>query len=527
MRRSRAAWAFLVLLSLLLTTSQNVAPASPPEIPDDIRLPITEYTLQNGMRILIVERRESPTFSAYLRFKVGSAYETSGQTGLAHLLEHMMFKGTTRFGSVSPEQELPLLEKIDKQYRALQAEKAKARHPGRNMDQAKVAALEKEIRDLEAQAKTLVIRNELWEIYRRNGGVGLNASTSREGTQYFVSLPKNRLELWALLESDRMRDPVFREFYTEREVVQEERRLRVDTSPRGQLMEAALAAAFTALPYRHPILGWPGELESLTRPQAREFFRIYYAPNNGLAVLVGDLDPAEVLQIMERYFGDIPAQPIPPPRFFEEPPQRGERRLRVEFPAEPQLLMLYRIPAVGHADMFPLTVLGTLLGEGRSSRLHRVLVEESRLANSVTAGPWFLQQAGLFLVQASPRAPHTLEEVEGAIERELERAKTEPPTARELLKVRNQIEVSTIRGLASNAGLASHLGNAWGLTGDWRFLFEERERIQAVTAEEVVAAAKRYLVPQQRTVAWLLRGSAPSSGPPVRPGAALQPWESN
>ena len=524
MLSSRLRFARLLLFALLIATSQAGAAAT---LPDEIRLPITEHTLTNGMRILVVERREPPTFSAYLRFNVGSANEFSGQTGLAHLLEHMMFKGTTLFGTADPEGERPILEKIDAKYLALHAERARSRGAGGLADPSVVARLEQEIADLEAQAKRFVIRNELWEVYRRNGGVRLNASTSREGTQYFVSLPKNRLELWALLESDRIRNPVFREFYTEREVVKEERRQRVDTSPRGQLLEAALANAFVALPYRHPILGWPAELENLTRPQAREFFRTYYAPNNALAVLVGDLDTTEVLHVIQRYFGSVPAQPIPTPPVLEEPPQLGERRIRVEFPAEPQLLWLYRIPALGHADMHALSVLGALLGDGRSSRLHKRLVEEERLVTSIGAGPWFLRYGGLFLVQATPRAPHTLDEVEAAIAQELARIQAEPPTDRELLKVRNQMESSTIRGLMSNSGLASRLGEAWALMGDWRFAFEEPKHIQAVTAAEVVEAAKRYLVPQHRTVSWLVRGTAALPRPAAGRPTVDQPWDPN
>jgi len=524
---SRHRFARFLLLALLFATLQAAAAAPFPQasLPDDIRLPITEHTLTNGMRILVVERREPPTFSAYLRFKVGSANEVPGQTGLAHLLEHMMFKGTTLFGTTDPERELPILGQIDAKYLVLRAEQAKARLPGGTGDAAAVAALEQEIADLEAQAKRFIVRNELWEIYRRSGGVRLNASTSREGTQYFVSLPKNRLELWALLESDRIRNPIFREFYTEREVVKEERRQRVDTSPRGQLLEAALSTAFVALPYRHPVLGWPAELENLTRPQAREFFRTYYAPNNTLAVLVGDLNAAEVIQTVERYFGSIPGQPIPPSPVLEEPPQPGERRIRVEFPAEPQLLWMYRTPALGHADMYALSVLGALLGDGRSSRLHKRLVEEQRLVTSISVGPWFLRYGGLFLIQATPRAPHTLEEVEAAIEQELLRIQAEPPSDRELLKVRNQMESSTIRGLMSNGGLASQLGDAWALMGDWRFVFEEPKRIQAVTAREVVEAAKRYLVPQQRTAAWLVRGTAVLPRPAAGLPRVDQPWD--
>ncbi len=515
-----------VIFSIILLAAGHAAVSAGPV--EDIRLPITEHTLTNGLRILVVERRESPTFSAYLRFKVGSANEIPGQTGLAHLLEHMMFKGTTRFGTTDPEREIPVLKQLDQRYERLQAEKAKARLPDGKADAESVAALEQEIAGLETEARRFIVRSDLWEIYRRHGAVGLNATTSREGTQYFVSLPNTHLELWALLESDRMRNPVFREFYTEREVVQEERRQSVGTSPRGQLLEAALATAFVALPYRHPILGWPGELENLTRPQAREFFRTYYSPSNALAVLVGDLAPGEVIRTMERYFGNIPAQPVPPPPILEEPPQPGERRIRVEFPAESQLLMLYRAPPIGHPDTYALSVLGSLLGDGRSSRLHKRLVEEERLATSVSVGPWFLRHAGLFFLQATPRAPHTLEEVEAAIEREIRRAQAEPPTDREMTKVHNQVEAGTIRSLASNSGLASHLANAWALMGDWRYAFEERRRIQAVTADAVMAVAQRFLVPRQRTVAWLERGTAAPAHPsPGRPGTGLQPRESN
>lgn len=522
MRPSTRPWVMVLLLLCICGA------ASPPAIAgthaNAFPLPVTAHTLTNGMRLLIVERRDSPTFAAYIRFRVGSVNEPAGQTGLAHLLEHMMFKGTRRFGTTGDPAEQPLLERIDRLYAALQDERAAGRH-SHPPDPARMTALQKEIAEAEAEAKRFVVRNEIFDIYRRHGGVRLNASTSRDGTQYYISLPKNRLELWALLESDRIRDPVFREFYTEREVVQEERRQRVDTSPRGQLMEAAVATAFAAVPYRHPVIGWPGELESLTRPQAEAYFRTYYAPNNALAILVGDLDPAETIRVMERYFGPIPAQTLPTAPAFAEPPQVGERRLTIEFPAEPQLLMLYQAPPLGHPDTYPLSVLGSLLGEGRTSRLHKRLVEEKRLASSVSAGPWFLRYAGLFIVQATPRAPHTLAELEAAIEQELALVRAELPTARELGRVRNQLDTGLIRTLGSNAGLASTLGNAWALTGRWLAAWEDRDRIQAVTADDVLASAKRYLVTRQRTVAHLNRGGEPA---PARGAGTLpvrQPWE--
>jgi predicted Zn-dependent peptidase len=519
----------LVALSLCAVLVVGADAAASTILAEGFRLPVTEHVLANGMRFLIVERRESPTFSAYLRFRVGSVNETPGQTGLAHLLEHMMFKGTTRFGATNPTEEQPLLERIDTLHLALQAEKRKAKLAGAAPDPDRLATLDRDLAALETQAKRFIIRNELWEIYRRNGGTNLNASTSRDGTQYFISLPKNRLELWALLESDRMRNPVFREFYTERGVVHEERRQRVDTNPRGQLMEAALGAAFTAVPYGHPVLGWPGDLENLSRPHAQAYFRTFYAPNNALVVLVGDLDPAQVVRVVERYFADLSPQASPPPPVFEEPPQLGERRIRVEFPAEPQVLILYQAPGLGHADTYPLAVLGTLLGDGRSSRLHKRLVEEKRLATSVTAGPWFLRHAGLFVIQATPRTPHTLEEVEAAIGDEIATLQRELANPRELLKVRNQSEVDTVEHLASNAGLASRLGNAWALTDNWRTLFSDQERLRVVSAEQVRDVAQRYLIPRRRTVASLVRGagSIPRAAVPSRPLGTQQPWDSN
>ena len=433
-------------LSLLLALLASQASAE--MLSDIFRLPVTERTLTNGMRLLVVERHESPTFSAYLRFRVGSVNEAVGQTGLAHLLEHMMFKGTTQFGSTDPGRELPLLARIDQVYLDLQAERQAAGRLGGGATPERLAAIEKEFAALQEEAKSFVIRNELWEIYQRNGGIGLNASTSRDGTQYFISLPKNRLELWALMESDRIRDPVFREFYTERDVVQEERRQRVDTSPQGQLMEAALATAFMVVPYRHPVLGWPGDLENLTRPQAQAYFKMHYAPNNAMAVLVGDLDPAEVIRVFERYFGNLPPQPIPPPPLSGEPAQLGERRVRVEFPAEPQILMLYQAPPFGHPDTYPLTVLASLLGEGRTSRLHKRLVEEKRLVTSIGAEPWFLRSAGLLMIQATPRAPHTLEEVE-ARHRGRDRPDADP--------------ISSARRSSSRSGIRS-TWRRWGIS---------------------------------------------------------------
>ena len=477
----------------------------------------TEHTLANGMRFLIVERHESPTFSALIRFRVGSVNDPPGLTGLSHLVEHMMFKGTTLFGSVDPSRERPLLERIDA-LRTIRSREASLTDSGQSASFGEYALHDEELATLEGQAQELVIRNELWGIYRENGGTNLNATAYRDSTQYFVTLPRNRLELWAFLESDRLRDPVFREFYTERAVIQEEYRKSVETSPQGLLGSATLAKAFSTVPYGHPVWGSPKDLLEITRPIAEAHRQTYYTPSNALAVLVGDLNPAEVIPILDRYFGSLPTRPMPANPEFHEPPQDGERRVTVTFPAEPQLLLAYQAPPVGHPDTYPLSVLGTLLGTGRSSRLQRHLVEGQRLLASTTIDTsWFLQHAGVFLIHAIPRTPHSLEEAEAAIQKEIDAIASQPVNPREILKAQNQIMLSATIQLASNSSLAAQLAKSWAYSGDWRTLLSDQQRILAVTGEEIQRVARHYLRPGRRTVGWLVRSDSSSI-----PAASMQ-----
>ena len=269
----RTRWPLTVVLAVMsLLTAQGVGG-------QEISLDVTEQTLTNGMKLLIVPMRSSFTFSAYLRFKIGSAQDQAGKTGLSHMLEHMMFKGTRLIGAVDTEAEEPILEKLDGLQQELSALKDFERSPLLPKDPGRRMALEKEIRETIAALKRFVIPNEFWEIYRRHGAVGLNASTSRDGTQYHVSLPSSRLELWAFLESDRLKNPILREFYTERDVVREERRQRDEANPEGVLSEALVTLAFAAHPYRNPVVGWPSDIDGLTRPDALRYFKTFYVPN--------------------------------------------------------------------------------------------------------------------------------------------------------------------------------------------------------------------------------------------------------
>jgi predicted Zn-dependent peptidase len=262
---------------------------------------VIEHSFTNGLKLLMVERHTSPTVSAWIRFKVGSAYERSDERGIAHLLEHMLFKGTKTLGTRDYAAEAPLLENIEQAAQLMLAEEAK----GTKADKVRLESLQKDLARLEKQAEQYVIKDEFFDLYARNGGSGYNAFTSRDGTTYLISLPANKLELWAAIESDRMRNPVLREFYTERSVVMEERRRSYDAEPSAKLWETFIAAAYQAHPYGQPTIGWTSDIKQLSRTKAESFLKRYYAPNNAVISVVGAIKPAEVIRLVERYFGDI------------------------------------------------------------------------------------------------------------------------------------------------------------------------------------------------------------------------------
>lgn len=460
---------------------------------------VHERTLGNGMTFLVVERRSSPTFHAHVGFRTGSVNEKPGESGMAHMLEHMLFKGTHTLGTRDVTAELPLITRLDRLYGELDRARAAA-----VPDASRLEELKAEIAEVEAEQQQYVRSEELWSLYQRHGGEHLNASTSRDLTNYYVSLPSNRLELWAWLEADRMRQPVFREFYRERSVVAEERRMRVEASPSGRLWEALFSTAYLAHPYRIPTIGYMSDIENFTREGVERFHRLHYAPNRAVVALVGDLDPEETFAVCEKYFGDLARQPEPPPILPREPEQRGQRRVEVQFPAEPQVLVAYPVPALGHADLYALEVLASLLSEGRTSRLYRALVRERQIAVSAHAFVMDGREPGLFIYSAAPRHPHSATEVEEAFYLELERLVSETIPERELQKVRNNMEASFIRGLGNNQGLARALGY-YAIVADLAYLEAFLDRIRAVTEPDVARVARHYLVPSRRTVVTLVR----------------------
>jgi predicted Zn-dependent peptidase len=495
MKRTRHSAALIVLAALLLLLPTA---ASAQRLADAVR----EHTLANGMKLLMVERKASPTVAAWIRYRVGSVDERSDERGIAHLLEHMLFKGTRTLGTTDYEAEKPLLEQIEATAQRLMAERAK-RHRG---DTALIARLEKELADLEKEAAVFVVKDEFAGIYARQGGTGYNAFTSRDGTAYMINLPAHKLELWAAIESDRMRHPVLREFYSERDVVMEERRRTVETQPRGRLWESFLAAAFWAHPYGQPIIGWMSDIEHLTRTKAESFLKRYYAPNNAVVAVVGDIDPPQVIALVDRYFGDLPPGVPVPPVAVTEPPRQGERRIDLRLTAEPQLLMGFHKPVFPDPAAAAFDVLAMVLAGDQTSRLHRRLVLEKQIATSVAAfdtpGDRY---PNLFVVAATPRSPHGTDEVEAAIVEALERLKKEPVTERELEQIRNRMAFEEVSQMASNGGLARLLTHYETVTGSWRDLDEQRRRIAAVTPADLMAAARGAFTVENRTVATIQR----------------------
>jgi predicted Zn-dependent peptidase len=513
-------------LGVGMTTGLVESAAKPEGLPS---VEVVKHTLQNGMRLLMVERHDSPTVATHLRFNVGGVDDPKGQTGIAHLLEHMMFKGTRTFGTTNHEAELSLMERLDRLYAELDAENAKRRDPFGKPDLERIRALEREIDSVTAQHKKYIVKDELWQTYQRLGGERLNASTGDDSTQYYVTLPSNQLEVWAYLEADRIANPVFREFYSERDVVHEERRLRTDTQPQSLFREAFQATAFIAHPYRNPVVGWPTDIDSTVRSEVLQFFKMYYAPNNCIAVLVGDLDPKRTIALVEKYFGPIPAQPEPRRTVTDEPEHRVERRLEMTADAAPQVMIAYPLPPAGAADSYPLRVAARILssggfggfrggrgGGGGSGRLFKRLVLEKQVALNAFAFARARRYASHFSLTASPAHGRTPDELLAALTEEVERLKTEPATDEELGRIRNAIDAESVRRLQSNTGLAAAIAEAEGIAGDWRYLFDERDRLKAVTAADVQEAAARWLVTQRRTVG-ILR-SEKEQGPP-RPAA--------
>lgn len=468
---------------------------------------VHQRTLPNGLTVLVVPRRGSATLHFAIAFGVGGVDEPEGRSGIAHLYEHMAFKGTPRIGTRNWAKERRLLARLDELDEARKAEEARPA-PGAG----RIARLTKDFDRTEAAAEKLVVPNELDEIYQRNGAKGLNAYTSKDATVYIVNLPANRLKLWTAIEGERVRTPVLRQFYRERNVVLEEMR-RCEDLPSWRLYDALCLHAYAAHPYRTPIIGFKSDVERMTRRDLESFFRSRYRPERAVAVIVGAIEPEAAFRAVAGAFGSWRAGGPPPrPLSTVEPEQRGERRAVEHMDANPQVGMAWPIPTWGHPDKAALDALAGVLGKGDSSRLHVALVKEQQLAVNVFAYPDYPGErfARLFLVAAVPRDPHGPEACERAIDGEIDRLIAGGVSAREMEKTANAMEADIFKGLTDSASLASGLAHSQAVTGDWKKPLELVTVLRALKPDDLVRVAKTYMVPAKRSVVTIRKPESPA-----------------
>lgn len=457
---------------------------------------VTEFKLDNGMKFIVLERHNAPVVAFNAFVNAGSADDPAGQAWMAHMFEHMIGKGIRSVGTKDWEKEEKALGRVEEVYDKLDA----ARKAGLKQQ---IPELEADLKDAIESANNWVDPNAYVRTIEEQGGVGFNAGTAQDYTTYFYSLPSNKLELWFLMSSEFFRHPVFREFYKERDVVLEERRMRIESSPQGKLLEKAMETAFT----KHPYGRWAApaeEINALRAKDARRFFEKYYVPSNVTVAIVGDVEPARVKELAKKYFGGIPAGPPPPPVTAVEPKQEKERRATVQVDAQPMMLSMYKRPDQRHKDDPVFDVISGILSGGRTGWLYRDLVQQKKIALAAQAGATFPggKYANAFIFFGLPNAGHTLEELEKGIQSNIERLKAETVDPQTLERVKTKIRAGLIRELDSNSGLASQLPYYEAMYGDWRVMFKGIEDIEKVTAADVQRVAKEYFVPEKRTVVY-------------------------
>ncbi len=458
---------------------------------------VTQHTLKNGWTFILVERPVAPVFSFITRVNVGSAQEGAGQTGLAHMFEHMAFKGTPRIGTKDYPAEKTALVALEEAYQEYQQEKL-----SRNADPETVKSLFDVFKQRQNDASQYVIKNEFGDIIEREGGVALNAFTGADVTGYFYSLPANKIELFAYLESERFLQPVFREFYEERDVVMEERRLRTESQPFGRLLEQFVSTAFMAHPYHHPVIGYASDIQSYTMTDAKQFYETQYVPSNMVTAIVGDIQPKTVIPLLEKYFGRIPAGSPPPPIRTVEPKSITEKTVILKDPSQPLYLEGYHKPAVTHADQPVYDAIDDVLTNGRTSRLFRSLVRDKQIAVSVGAYGAYPGEKypHVWLAYGVPGRGVTNETVQKALREEFTKLQAQDVSDEELARFRTRAKAGLLRALNNNLGLAMHMTDYHMLFGDWRELFRYIERFDHVTKADIRRVATALFQPTNRIV---------------------------
>lgn len=462
-----------------------------------VNLPVHREVLENGLTVLLHPNAQAPTVSCRLFYVTGSVHEVPGKSGLAHMLEHELFKGTKKVGILDSVKDARFMEIQD----SLQM---KIREAKFDQDSLQWKTLRAQYDSVLNEHRKIFVKDELWSAYQAAGGTGLNAFTSDLMTAYIVTLPKNKVELFLWLEADRMQNAILREFYSERDVVHEERRMRYDDRPTGRFYETLNSMVYEAFPYRVPTIGWPSDIENLTREMAEEHYRKYYKPRNAILVLAGDLDTLETMKQIRRYFENIPPGEAFPELTVRDPKQAGEKRLIVRRDDAPNIFtLIFKTPEVGDSSLFALEIAEGVLN-GRSGRLYKRLVVDSALAVSARAGNAPNKYLSEFSITVQMRPGASAEKIEKIVWEELDRLKTEPVSAREFQKVKNNAFASTVRSLKEMETVATML--AWyEMYGDYRLYLSWADSLDSVTQEQVQNVAQKFFVRDNSTTGLLIK----------------------
>jgi predicted Zn-dependent peptidase len=501
--RPRALWsARLCALGLgLLLAARGQAQSL-----DEFKARTTVHVLKNGWTFIIVERPEAPVFSFATQADVGAAQDPKGQTGLAHMFEHMAFKGTPNIGTTDFTKEKVALDDMEKAHQAYEAARSEARRrPGLAAtaeQKAEIDTLLKAFKEKEETATAFVRKNEFDELVTREGGVGLNAGTSSDSTTYYYSLPSNKFELFAYLESERFSHPVFREFYKERDVVYEERRMRTESSPIGRLIEKFTQGSFVAHPYHEPPIGQRSDLDHLTIGDAQAFFNTYYAPANLVTAIVGGIKATEIIPILDKYFDRIPARPKPEPLRTVEPAQIAEVTLTLKDPSQPFYIEGYHKLAGTSTDEPAYDALSDILTRGNTSRMYRSLVRDKKIAVAVQGGSGFpgIKYPNLWIIYGVGARGVANDAVREAIREELKKVQTDEVTDEELKRFKTRAKADLLRSLNSNSGLAEQLVVYQTLFGNWQEMFQYLDRVDKVSKADIKRVANDLFKDTNRTV---------------------------
>jgi len=461
---------------------------------------VIEVHLDNGMLFLLLPRHDVPVISGQILVKVGNVDNQVGQTGLAHMFEHMAFKGTDRIGTRDWTAEKAVQDSVEQVGLILSIELSK----GLLAATDRIDSLRVELDRLTEAQIALTVPNE-FPLILESHTFDFNASTSEDFTRYYMEVPANRLELWMLMESERFQFPSYREFYRELEIVKEERRQRTDDNPRGLAWEQLQSLAFSAHPYRFPTIGYMSDLEALNHEQAMAFRNLHYVPENAIGVLVGDFEPERTKELLQDYFGDIPAGPLPPPIPTREPPRMGLQRGQIVKGTEPGLFMAFPgfHPKSRKARIAEL--LSSVLSRDRTSRLDKRLdIQEHAVQLVSTSSNWGLNRyPGIFTIQANPLEGFSNETVEKMIWEELDRLQEEPPSIQRLDDIRSSYRKDYYYSLETNKSLTRALINAQAIQGDWRNTYQRFEEYEDITPEEVRALAAELFQRQKASIVYL------------------------